>query len=111
MGMNNIYLPEMAEIVSLREETPDTKTLALRFREADRQQSFQYDPGQFAEISVFGAFASNIPQYVQARDYIAAGKFDPDKFITAKFPLDDLVSNIEQSQGAAGLKMVALPQL
>lgn len=72
---------------------------------------FDVNRMHYAEISLFGAFASNTPQYVEARDYMAAGKIDPDKFITATFPLEELVSNLEQSQRASGLKMVVLPQL
>jgi NAD(P)H-flavin reductase len=55
MDMKNIYLPEMAEILSVREETPDTKTFGLRFRDPGVQEAFDYSPGQFAEVSVFGA--------------------------------------------------------
>ena len=53
--MKNIYLPDIAEILSIREETPDTKTFALRFRDPRLQEAFHYEPGQFAEVSVFGA--------------------------------------------------------
>jgi len=52
--MENPYLPDLAEIVSLRDETPDTKTFALRFRDRRRWESFDYRPGQFVEVSVFG---------------------------------------------------------
>ncbi|MFB3880872.1 MAG: FAD/NAD(P)-binding protein [Armatimonadota bacterium] len=53
--MENPYLPDLAEIVSIREETPDTKTFALRFCDPRRWDSFAYRPGQFVEVSVFGA--------------------------------------------------------
>jgi NAD(P)H-flavin reductase len=52
--MDNIYLPDLVEIVSVRDETPDTKTFALRFLDASRWEAFQYRPGQFAEVSVLG---------------------------------------------------------
>jgi len=52
--MENPYLPDLAEIVSIRDETPDTKTLALRFCDPRRWESFDYRPGQFVEVSVFG---------------------------------------------------------
>jgi NAD(P)H-flavin reductase len=53
--MENPYLPDLAEIVSIRDETPDTKTFALRFCDPGRWEAFDYRPGQFVEVSVFGA--------------------------------------------------------
>ena len=52
--MENPYLPDLAEIVSIRDETPDTKTFALRFCDSRRWETFDYRPGQFVEVSVFG---------------------------------------------------------
>jgi len=52
--MENPYLPDLVEIASVRDETPDTKTFALRFCEPRRWESFAYRPGQFVEVSVFG---------------------------------------------------------
>ena len=52
--MENPYLPDLVEVVSVRDETPDTKTFALRFSDPGRWQSFDYRPGQFVEVSVFG---------------------------------------------------------
>jgi len=52
--VDNPYLPDLAEIVSLRDETPDTKTFALRFCDPRRWESFHHRPGQFVEVSVFG---------------------------------------------------------
>ena len=52
--MENIYLPDVAEIAGVRDETPDTKTFALRLLDRARWEEFRYRPGQFAEISVFG---------------------------------------------------------
>jgi len=54
MGMNNIYLPDIATITEVRDETADTKTFTLRFRDPEVQRRFDYRPGQFAEVSVFG---------------------------------------------------------
>lgn len=44
------YLPRLAEIVSVRDETPDTKTFTLKMRDG----TFDYKPGQFLELSIFG---------------------------------------------------------
>jgi len=52
--MENIYLPDLAKIVTIRDETADTKTFELRFLDAERWGAFQHRPGQFVEVSVFG---------------------------------------------------------
>ena len=52
--MENPYLPDLAELVSIRDETSDTKTFALRFGDPRRWATFDYRPGQFVEVSVFG---------------------------------------------------------
>jgi len=52
--MDNIYLPQIATIVSVRDETPDTKTYALKFRDEAQHDAFSHKPGQFLEVSVFG---------------------------------------------------------
>jgi L-iditol 2-dehydrogenase len=64
----------------------------------------------YNEISLFGAFASNIRQYKEALELVAARKFDADKFITGRFPLEGLEEAIVNSQKATGLKVVTLPQ-
>lgn len=51
----NPYLPDLAEVVALRDETPDTRTFTLRLQDRGRWEAFQYRPGQFVEVSVFGA--------------------------------------------------------
>jgi len=52
--MENIYVPDVVKIASVKDETYDTKTFSLRFTEPDRWSTFQYRPGQFVEVSVFG---------------------------------------------------------
>ena len=52
--MGNAFLPDLAQIANIRDETRDTKTFALRFVDPARWEAFQYRPGQFAEVSVFG---------------------------------------------------------
>jgi len=50
----NIYLPELASITEVRQETPDINTFVVSFDDPRLRQSFTYLPGQFAEVSVFG---------------------------------------------------------
>lgn len=52
--MENAYLPDLVQVAAIRDETYDTKSFVLRFLEPDRWQAFQYRPGQFVEVSVFG---------------------------------------------------------
>jgi len=50
----NIYTPMLMEIREAIEETADTRTLRLRFKEESDRQAFSFKAGQFAEYSVFG---------------------------------------------------------
>lgn len=49
-----IYTPELCEIIEIRDETPDTRTLRLRFKDEEKQKNFSFTPGQFGLYSVFG---------------------------------------------------------
>ena len=48
--MSNPYIPNIAVIQGVREETPDTRTFRLKLREGE----FTFTPGQFIELSVLG---------------------------------------------------------
>ena len=48
--MKNPYMPKVAEIVEVRNETPDVKTFCIGLKDFD----FNYKPGQFVELSSFG---------------------------------------------------------
>jgi len=50
----NIYQPNLAEIVEIKQETCDVKTFKLKFKDQAVADSFDYKPGQFVEFSVFG---------------------------------------------------------
>lgn len=52
--MENIYLPKLAEVVGIKQESPDVKTFKLKFKDEAFASSFDYMPGQFVEFSVFG---------------------------------------------------------
>ena len=49
--MSHLYLPRIASIVSIRDETPDVQTLRLQM---DDGQPLGHRAGQFVEVSVFG---------------------------------------------------------
>jgi len=50
----DVFLPQIARIEAVRDETPDTKTFALRFPAPQDSAAFRFHPGQFVELSVFG---------------------------------------------------------
>lgn len=52
--MTSLLIPSVASIVEQRDETPDVRTYALRFRDHAEQDRFDFRPGQFLELSVFG---------------------------------------------------------
>ncbi len=52
--MDNIYMPHLAVIKQIIEESPDTKTFRLAFRDRDTAERFTFNAGQFAEYSAFG---------------------------------------------------------
>lgn len=51
--IDNIYLPKIAVIRSIKEETPDIKTFTLCFKSKKVSNSFSFYPGQFMMVSVF----------------------------------------------------------
>ena len=53
--MGDLFLPSVATILSQKDDTPDTRTYRLRFRDPDEHDGFTFRPGQFLELSVFGA--------------------------------------------------------
>ncbi len=63
--MENIYLPDLAVVDAITDETSDIKTFTLSFASRNLKDAFRFKPGQFVEASIFGAgeapfgFASN----------------------------------------------------
>lgn len=53
--MNNIYLPYLATIEDIYEETPDVRSFRLVFKDEEVRNSFDFKAGQFGLYSVFGA--------------------------------------------------------
>jgi NAD(P)H-flavin reductase len=62
MSSNNPYLPIPVEIIKIIDEvdTHDIKSFRLKFINPDDEAKFQYLPGQFAELSVYGRGESPI---------------------------------------------------
>lgn len=51
----NIYLPYLATVEEIIDETPDVRTLKLVFQDEKIRDTFSFRAGQFAEYSSFGA--------------------------------------------------------
>jgi len=54
MANTNIYLPDITVIEDIIQETSDTKTFVLKFKNPQVQKNFRFKSGQFVEVSVFG---------------------------------------------------------
>jgi NAD(P)H-flavin reductase len=52
--MNNPYLPDIATIEEIIQETPNIKTFRVVLNDETRMQEFDFDPGQVGQLSVFG---------------------------------------------------------
>jgi sulfhydrogenase subunit gamma (sulfur reductase) len=50
----NIYLPRMATIKSMRPETIDVTTFQITLNGTNGESRFEYESGQFAEVSILG---------------------------------------------------------
>ncbi|HTT71402.1 MAG TPA: FAD/NAD(P)-binding protein [Anaeromyxobacteraceae bacterium] len=50
----NLYQPHLMRIEAITDETPDTRTFKLTFKEPAVAQGFLFSAGQFGEYSVFG---------------------------------------------------------
>lgn len=52
--MQNIYQPDLMEVVSVRQQTNDVKSARIRFADSDRNNDFAFRVGQFGIFSAFG---------------------------------------------------------
>jgi sulfhydrogenase subunit gamma (sulfur reductase) len=50
-----VYEPSLMKVVDLVDETLDTRTLRLQFKDEALREGFSFNAGQFGEYSVFGA--------------------------------------------------------
>ena len=51
----NPYLPELATVVEVIEETPNIKSFRLVLNDEAKMQAFSFQPGQVGQLSLFGA--------------------------------------------------------
>ncbi len=54
LAEGNAYLPHIAVIEKIIEETPDTRTFHFNFKDEKLKKEFGFESGQFGEYSVFG---------------------------------------------------------
>lgn len=50
----NPYLPEIATVTRIIEETPNIKSFQVVFNDAEKMKNFKYEPGQVGQLSIFG---------------------------------------------------------
>lgn len=51
---NNLYLPEMATIQEVIDETPNIKTFRVTLNNPEAMKNFSFEPGQVGQLSAFG---------------------------------------------------------
>jgi sulfhydrogenase subunit gamma (sulfur reductase) len=51
----NPYLPDLATVVGVIEETPNIKSLRITLNDEEKMKNFRFEPGQVGQLSVFGA--------------------------------------------------------
>jgi len=70
--MDNIYKPELMEVLEVRRQTDDVKSMKIHFRDPELQQAFSFSVGQFGIFSAFGFGESvfNICSIPDWRDHL-----------------------------------------
>ncbi|HXN45544.1 MAG TPA: FAD/NAD(P)-binding protein [Bryobacteraceae bacterium] len=68
----NLYKPDLMEVVEVQRQTPDVKSVRVRFRDGGRARDFSFRVGQFGQFSLFGSGEAtfNICSSSNWRDYI-----------------------------------------
>jgi sulfhydrogenase subunit gamma (sulfur reductase) len=68
----NLYKPDLMEVLDVQRQTPDVKSVRVRFRDGDRARGFSFRVGQFGQFSVFGSGEAtfNICSSSNWKDYI-----------------------------------------
>jgi NAD(P)H-flavin reductase len=54
LNQDNVYLPHVALIEKIIEETPGVRTYHFNFKDEKLREEFTFEPGQFGEYSVLG---------------------------------------------------------
>ncbi len=52
--VNNPYLPEVATVTKIIEETPNIKSFQVVFNDEEKMKIFSFEPGQVGQLSLFG---------------------------------------------------------
>ena len=55
MHTNNVYQPDLMEVLEVRQQTADVKSVRIRFRDEEKAERFSFRVGQFGIFSAFGA--------------------------------------------------------
>ena len=50
----NPYVPELATVIKVIDETPNIKTFQVIFDYPEKMKSFSFEPGQVGQLSIFG---------------------------------------------------------
>ncbi len=53
--MQNLYKPDLMEVIGVERHTSDVKSMRLRFRDPEHARAFQFRVGQFGMFSAFGS--------------------------------------------------------
>ncbi len=53
-GMANPYLPHLATVTEVLDETPNIKTFRVVFKDEKLMRDFHFEPGQVGQLSLFG---------------------------------------------------------
>jgi NAD(P)H-flavin reductase len=98
--MKDPYERELAEVLSIKEETSNTSTFELKFIEEEKQRGFSFIPGQFIIIS--------FPGVGEAMFSIASSMSDGESFATTIRKVGRVTTKIHQL-GAGDMVWVAGP--
>src|SRR5512136_3376384 len=53
-GNHNPYLPELATVIKVIDETPNIKSFQVVLNGPEKMKNFKFEPGQVGQLSVFG---------------------------------------------------------
>jgi ABC-type spermidine/putrescine transport system permease subunit II len=70
--MENVYKPELMEVLQVKQHTVDVKSVRIKFRDPAAGEKFNFNVGQFGMFSAFGAGEStfNICSSSNWKDYL-----------------------------------------
>lgn len=68
----NPYLPQIASVIEIVQETPNIKSFRVRFDDEEAMRAFSFEPGQVGQLGVFGAGESTfaINSSASEKDYV-----------------------------------------